>query len=110
MKKSFLLLGCLCLLAVGMLSVACSKDDWKGCSCTLSAMYLGNTPFEVEFEDIPASILKEVGVKNCPQLVEMWWNDEDFWESIAEDIDEWLEGEEWNEDDFSNTKLVCINI
>jgi len=60
MKKTILLVGCLALLAIGMISVACSKD-WKGCSCTVT--FMG----ERETLTLTAEELEEEGISNCNQ-------------------------------------------
>lgn len=66
MKKIILLVGCLSLLAVGMLSVACSKEKDKGCRCI--AKVLGQV---VDDEDFSAEDLKEMNVSNCSQLEDL---------------------------------------
>jgi hypothetical protein len=63
MKKSILLVVCLGFLAVGAISVSCSKDDeWKGCHCTAS--YQG---VQVFAEDVTAEELKEDGITSCAE-------------------------------------------
>ena len=61
MKKSILLVVCLGFLAVGAISVSCSKDDeWKGCRCT----------YEGETEEITAAEAKEEGYNSCAEIAE----------------------------------------
>jgi ABC-type glycerol-3-phosphate transport system substrate-binding protein len=61
MKKSILLVGCLILLAVGVVSVSCSKDDdWKGCRCTLDG----------ETITITAEEAKAEGYNSCAEIAE----------------------------------------
>ncbi|MDR1552885.1 MAG: hypothetical protein LBS69_05425 [Prevotellaceae bacterium] len=76
MKKIILLIGCLSLLAVGIISVSCSKDDeWNGCKCTYK--YEGET----ETETITLADLKEYEldsyIKSCSQM-------EDFFDEYDE--------------------------
>jgi len=49
MKKTFLLIGCLLLLAIGVISVSCKKEEKsKGCTCT----------FKYQGEPIPEATIK----------------------------------------------------
>ena len=41
MKKTFLLIGCLLLLGIGVIGISCKKESKGGCTC--SAKYEGQT-------------------------------------------------------------------
>jgi len=62
MKKVMLLTGCLSLMAVGVISVSCNKDEkkeWKGCTCTL---------MEDSYRDtiiVTAAEARTYGAENC---------------------------------------------
>ena len=63
MKKTILLIGCFCLLTMGIISISCS-GKWNGCGCTY--VYSDGS---TNFERISAEEVKEeYGVKNCSAL------------------------------------------
>ena len=61
MKKRILVAACFSLLAIGMINIACSKEDeWKGCRCT--------TKYQPHPDDISAEVLKrEFGINSCSE-------------------------------------------
>ena len=67
MKKGFLLIGCLCLLAVSIVNISCKKDEeWKGCSCT-----------QVDYDGyrssytVTAAEAKQYGAESCGTVAGM---------------------------------------
>ena len=72
MKKTFLLIGCLLVLALGITTISCKKDkkeDSKGCTCT--AKYDGTL---LGTEKIPESELEGM---SCSELTEELWSELD---------------------------------
>ena len=70
MKKTFLLIGCLLLLGIGVIGISCKKDDKNdknkvACTCTLKydSQVIGN-------EDATNGDLKEMGAKNCEEFAD----------------------------------------
>ena len=61
MKKVFLLAGCLSLLAIGIFTVSCKKDEkeWKGCTCTAV-----EGTYRYTFT-VTAAEAREFGAENC---------------------------------------------
>ena len=65
MKKVFLLAGCLSLLIVGIVNVSCSKEEWKGCTCTVT-----NAGNQNGTKSFSASQIRDVdpNVNTCNEL------------------------------------------
>ena len=71
MKKTFLLIGCMVVLALGIISISCKKEESKNedsknkvvCTCTFK--YEGNVSDPV---DATQNDLKEAGAKSCNEF------------------------------------------
>ena len=85
MKKTFLLIGCVVLLAIGVVSISCKKDEKSnnggltaGCVCTVTGPELPNGKQEYS---IPKLALDMAGV-TCAQY-KSWFLD--LYEEYTED-------------------------
>ena len=69
MKKVFLLVGILSLLAAGVIS-SCKKDEeWKGCSCTVTVSEGGTTlTFGGDDFEYTSSNLQRRGFNSCSEF------------------------------------------
>ena len=72
MKKTFLLIGCLLVLALGITTISCKKDkkeDSEGCTCTMK--YDGKN-FEGGTFKVPAEELEGM---SCSELTDAIWSE-----------------------------------
>jgi len=78
MKKTFLLIGCLVVLTLGIVAISCSKNgttyggyNVKTCLCKLSGNIPDEIPAEAREFEVPIAAGPYVGVNSCSELQSM---------------------------------------